>query len=137
MCCAKPKSAGKRPGSRLSFCSCFTDYPWAHGRDSSHPLDSPGLTPLPYFAHVVSLTTNPSTSLRAYILPILHSPLHTFSQEAHTNEDKGSLGVDLSFTVLLSSVDLSGLQLQVSSPNFIRGHNYPFSHSTLSNTAPD
>lgn len=48
--------------------------PWAPGQGSSHPLDSPGLTPLPYLAHVVSLTTNPSTSLRAYILPVPHSP---------------------------------------------------------------
>lgn len=51
--------------------------PWAPGQGSSHPLDSPGLTPLPYLAHVVSLTTNPSTSLRAYILPVPHSTPRT------------------------------------------------------------
>ena len=36
--------------------------PWAPGQGASHPLDSPGLTPRPYVAHVVSLTANPSSS---------------------------------------------------------------------------
>lgn len=136
----KPKSAGKRAVAAGSVSAPALQTPPGLRAELLPPSRLTRLTPLPYFAHVVSLTTNPSTSGHIFS-PSCTAPCTPFSQEAHpdhtSNEGKGSLGADLSLTVLLSSVDLSGLQLQVSSPNFIRGQNYPFSHSTPSNTAPD